>query len=127
MNDDFLFRSVNARLGIIDATQQRLAADIAEARQYGNEVEAGECIQRLANLDAEKRNLQQTRNDYIKANQPAPFNPDAWRSKRVEEMTPNDAFAMINATSKYAKMTPEEYRAGYAETQRRKANGEIQS
>lgn len=119
--NDFLYQSANARRTIINTAQQRLMSDVAEAQAYGNTTEAGEILQQIANLEAEKKNLDQLQADYNKTLPKQP-RPDAWREKRTDEMTHLDMFNMINATSEH-KLTPEDYNAGLRKLQEEKANG----
>ena len=132
--NDFLFKSANSRLGIIDAAQRRLGADLAEAQQYGNTTEAGEIIQQMANLEAEKRNMQQLKDDYMRGQQP---NDEEVSEAEFMAMTPKQmkrhpqAGALVDRIfSKSKYYTPDQWsdpkvqkgvRDGLAEVDRRNA------
>lgn len=125
--DNYILQQISERVGELDADLAEINAGLARARSNGDDYKVKELIQGYANAKAERRNLEVESEAYIRDNTPQPVNRDAWRSKQLDQMTPNDAFEMINATSKYGKVTPEEYRQGYAEVQRRKAAGDLQN
>ena len=123
---DFLEDVANARLEVIAAQTQRALADISEAKASADYSGGMEAVQRIADLEAEKANLMRLHGQYRQSQAPPPQpRHDAWQEKRVEEMTPLDAFNMINATSRYGKQTAAEYNAGMADLQRRKDLGDL--
>lgn len=127
----------------ITAAQQRaqeLAADLAEmeagllrARAEGDEHNARQLIQSVANAKAERRNLEVTYNEYIASQQPAhqaPSSEGEWLMKPAEKMTGEDVSKIFEKSKYVTRQTWNEpevasrVNAGWAEVQRRRKAGQ---
>ncbi|SDK14525.1 MULTISPECIES: hypothetical protein [Bradyrhizobium] len=86
-------------------TRKQAEAHLAYAEANGDLEYAAEKIQEIANIDREGENLNRLFQQYTEARQ-APTAPssDAWRTKKSEEMTPEDVRLMLNDTSATAKI-----------------------
>ena len=127
-HDDDLVEGAKQQFRTIAAARRRAEADLADYQSENNTAGIAEELQTIANLDQATQNLTSLARRYAAANQPPPApHPDAWKEKRVEEMTPADAMRMINETSRYGKdldFTDPYVRRGFVELQNRKARGE---
>jgi hypothetical protein len=126
MSDDDLVEGAQQQFKTLAAARRRAEADLAEAQVQGDTASIAEELQTIANLDMAAQNLTSLARRYAQANQPpAAPPPDAWKTKRVEEMTSQDAFNMIRETSRYGKnMTVDEFNQGHAKLQQAKARGD---
>jgi hypothetical protein len=128
MADDFRLTAAEARLKVLNAARQRAVADLAEYEAIGDEAGAGVEIGAIANLDAEAANIANLAQRHVAHNQPPPpSDPDAWKSKKQEEMTHEDVWRMLNETSETAKLgggiSAETYQQQINRLQREKSRG----
>ena len=127
----------------ITAAQQRaqeLAADLAEmeagllrARAEGDEHNARQLIQGVANAKAERRNLQATYDEYVASQHPehkAPSTEGEWMMKPPEKMTGEDVSKIFERSKYITRQTWNDpdvaarVNAGWAEVQRRRNAGQ---
>jgi hypothetical protein len=128
-NRDFYVDAAQQRAAQIDAERSAAIADLQAFKAGGDRDSASECVQRIANLDAERSNLEGLYQRYVASQQPytpPPSNEAERMAKSWEKMDGNDVLELTR-TSKYAKnidWNDPYMRAGYAEAMRRKARGE---
>jgi hypothetical protein len=126
---DFYSDSAQKRLAMIEAERAAALADLAAFRSQSDYESAGNAIQQVANLDAERANLAQLYNNYVASQTPpAPeqLTQEERNARPWHKMTPDDALQLAR-TSKYGRdldWNNPHVRAGWAESQRRKSRGE---
>ncbi len=126
---DFYQDSAQRRLQQLNANRAASLADLEVHKLNGDHDAAGEVIQNLANIDAERANLTQLYQNYVQSQQPPQQpeqTPEEINAKPWHRMTPDDALSLAR-TSKYGRdldWNNPHVRAGWAESQRRKARGE---
>jgi hypothetical protein len=129
MSNDFYSDAAAQRLRMLDAERAAHLADLAAHRANGDTESAATVVQALANAEAERGNLLNLYNAYVQSQQPPQPEQltDAERFSRPwDKMTPDDGLALAK-TSKYGRdlnWNDPNVRAGYAETQKRRARGE---
>jgi hypothetical protein len=100
---DFYRDSAERRLQQLSANRAANLADLEAHKLNGDHDAAGECIQNLANIDAEKANLTQLYQSYVQSQQ-GPHRPwvseEARAGRRPEEMDQQDLADIMNQ-SKY--------------------------
>lgn len=126
MTDDFYSGSARRRLEMIEAERAAATADLAAFKANADYDSAGQAIQQLANLDAERANLTNLYQRYV-ASQTPPAQPELSPEEKAarpwHHMTPQDALDLAK-TSKYGKdldFNNPDVRAGWNEVQRRRA------
>jgi hypothetical protein len=111
--DDFYVRSAHRRLNSINSERLRLQQNLAVSLEHDDQDAAASEIQQIADLNAQQQNLMTLAHQENAKAQPAPApRTDAWREKRLEEMTYEDCRRMINETSQY-KLSVDEFNEGY--------------
>jgi len=129
MADDFLLSNAEKRLQGIRAAKQRCMANLAEYQASECDDAAQEELGALAHLEVEERGIHQMRQDYLRAQNPAPQpqTPEELRVKPAEKMTWSDGLEVAVGNSKYGKgvdFNDPNVQRGYAEVQRRRGRGE---
>jgi hypothetical protein len=132
MADDSLMSGAKKQYKVLQAAEARLQANLAEYVADGNEDGIAEELGNMTILELQKDKLNQMYNRHVQSQQPAPpARADAWMSKRSDEMTPEDAYQMVNQTSETAKLgggiSREEYINNMRRLQQEKAAGHRQS
>jgi hypothetical protein len=128
MSEDFKTESTRRRLRELDALRQQQVANLAISEADGDYEDAKHEITKIAVIDAEKAAIEALYNSHMAANQPPPRrSPDAWKTKRSDELDYEDGWHMINQTSENAKLgggiSKEEYIENIRRLQREKAAG----
>jgi hypothetical protein len=128
MADDFKTESTRRRLQQLDLLRQQQIANLAISEAEGDYDDAQSEITKIAVIDAEKAAIEALYARHAAANQPPPpQRPDAWLSKRTDEMGHEDVYQMLHQTSENAKLgggiSREEYLANIHRLQREKAAG----
>ena len=133
MARDFFVDAAQQRAAEIDADIAEINAGLARARANGDDYQARQLIQGLANSRAERRNLEVEYNSYVASHQPrqaAPSTEGEWLAKAPDKMDVDD-IVKIFEKSKYVDRStwsdPEviaRVHAGAQEVQRRKRNGQ---
>jgi hypothetical protein len=127
--DDFYTASAAQRINHLEAERARQLAQLAEAKANSDYESAGQAVQEIANIEAQKTNLISLHEQYV-ASQTPQRPPELTREERDAKpwnrMTPDDALELARK-SKYGKdldWNNADVRAGWAEAQRRRARGE---
>jgi hypothetical protein len=126
---DFYRDSAERRLAQLSANRAASIADLEAHKLNGDHDAAGEVIQNLANIDAERANLTQLYQSYVQSQQPRQPDvlTDEERNARPwHKMTADDGLQLAK-TSKYGKSldwNDPHVRAGYVEAQNRRHRGE---
>jgi hypothetical protein len=133
MTDDFFISAAQRRANELAADLAEIDASLARARADGNSYAASEMIQNRANILAERRNLEASYNEYVRAQQPqqqVPTTEGEFMARAPERMTGEDVDRIFRK-SKYARdinwsdpSVASRVQQGLAEVQRRKARGE---
>jgi hypothetical protein len=128
MANDFYLEAARERQNAIELELASCKADLLAHRQNGSLSEAGEAIQRIANLTAEQSNLQSLAQGYIQSQQPRQperLSDEEKAAKPIHRMNYNDVLEMAR-TSKYAKDLTwnADMQAGYDEVRARRSRGE---
>lgn len=127
--DDFYTHSAAQRMQTLEAGRAQALANLEQAKASADYDSAGEAIQNIADIEAEKANLVRLHQQYVQSQQPAAppeLSSEERAAKPLERMSWNDALDLAK-TSKYAKdlsWDDPNVRAGYFEAQRRRARGE---
>ena len=125
MSDDFYLESGKARLQEIAVERADALASLERAKLQSDYDTAGQCVQQLANLDAESANMMNLYQRYQYSQnppQPAPPTLEERRAKPWEKMDYSDVWEI--SRSKYGPPDEAMFRAGMAEAARRRARGE---
>jgi hypothetical protein len=128
-NRDFFVDAGTKRAAQLEAERAACQADLQAFRAQGDYEGASEAVQRLANIDAESRNLHNLYERYVASQtprQPLPENDAEKRAKSWDRMTWADVVDMTR-TSKYASQidgNDPNMIAGYQEAMRRRQRGE---
>jgi hypothetical protein len=126
---DFYIDAAAKRVQQLDAERAAAQADLVAHKANGDYDSASEAVQRIANIDAEARNVEDLYRRYVTSQQPytpAPSNEAERMAKSWDKMDGNDVLELTR-TSKYAKnidWNDPYMRAGYSEAMRRRARGE---
>jgi hypothetical protein len=129
MADDFYTQAARARAETIEMQIAASRADLLVHRNQGDLQAAGDAVQQIANLEAERANLTTLYNNYVASQQPAQpevLTDEERNARPWHKMTPDDGLALAR-TSKYGKnldWSDPNVRSGYAEAQRRRHRGE---
>jgi hypothetical protein len=129
MASDFYLEAVRERANAIEMELASCKADLLVHRQNGSLSEAGEAVQRIADLTSQQSNLQAMTQGYIQSQQPAQpeqLTDEERNARPWHKMTPDDGLALARQ-SKYGRTldwNDGHVRAGYAEAQRRRHRGE---
>jgi multidrug efflux pump subunit AcrA (membrane-fusion protein) len=123
MSDDFYLEMGKKRWADLDAQRAQELANLQAAKASYDEESAAAAIQNIANLDAERANLTNLYDNYIRSNQPPPQPTKEERAaKPWERMNYSDVWEM--SKSKYGPPDEAKFREGIAEANRRRARGE---
>jgi hypothetical protein len=126
---DFYLEALQRRLALIETERAAALADLQSHRFNNDHDGAGEAEQRVADLRASQRNLQDLANEYVASQQPPEPVPQTKEELMVKDwsrMTPDDGLALARE-SKYGRSLDwnDPYvRKGYQEAQRRRNRGE---
>jgi hypothetical protein len=123
--DDFYISAAQQRAAQIDAERAAALADLQAHRASGDRDSASEAVQRIANLDAERSNLEGLYQRYVASQQP--YTPPPMTDAESWNHMNWDDVVELTRTSKYAKHIDSRdpmMVAGWHEVQRRKARGE---
>jgi hypothetical protein len=126
---DFYSDSAKRRLEMIEAERSAATADLSAAKANGDYDSAGQAIQQIANLDAERANLANLYNSYVASQQPPRreyLTPEERQARPIEKMDWSDTVDLTRQ-SKYAKNIRADdpnMVAGWYEARRRSARGE---
>ena len=129
MADDWYVEMGRQRLLEINAARSQALADLEQAKANYDSDSASDAIQRVANADAERANLSNLYDQYVRSiTPPAPLEVslEERRARPFSAMDWNDVVEMTRQ-SKYARnIRPDDPNmiAGYQEAMRRKARGE---
>jgi hypothetical protein len=128
-NRDFYIDAAAKRVQQLDAERAAAQADLVAHKANGDYDSASEAVQRIANIDAEARNVENLYQRYVASQQPytpPPLTDAERQAKSWNKMDWNDVVELTR-TSKYAKHIDGQdpwMVAGWHEVQRRKARGE---
>ena len=134
--DQMYIDAAVSRYRKIEAEEQQSRATAASARADENPYTLEAEMENLASIQHRKASLERAYNKYVTENTPpqvAPEREDSYLSKRIEEMTPQDALNMLNETSDMAKLggkldfNDPNVQRGWVEMQNRRARGENRS
>jgi hypothetical protein len=125
MADDFYLESGKARLQEIAVERADALASLERAKLQSDYDTAGQCVQQLANLDAESANMMNLYNRYWHSQNP-PQPPEPTKEERMAKPWDRMNYADVWEMSKSKYGPPDEamFRAGMAEAARRRARGE---
>jgi hypothetical protein len=126
---DFYRDSAERRLQQLSANRAANLADLEAHKLNGDHDAAGECIQNLANIDAERANLVQLYQNYTASQQPPqkPYETQEQKQAKPWSQMGWDDVVEMTRTSKYAKdIRPDDPNmiAGWHETRARRSRGE---
>jgi hypothetical protein len=103
---DFYIDAAAKRVQQLDAERAAAQADLVAHKANGDYDSASEAVQRIANIDAEARNVEDLYRRYVTSQQPQyppQLTPEEIDALPAHKMTVNHALNSINRTSKYAK------------------------
>jgi hypothetical protein len=126
---DFYSDSARRRLEQIEAERAAALADLAAHRANSDYESAGNAIQQVANLDAERANLGTLYQQYV-ASQTPPSPPELTAEERAakpwSKMDWSDVVELTRGSRHAKNIKPDDPNmvAGWRETQRRRARGE---
>jgi hypothetical protein len=126
---DFKTEAAVARGKALYADRKRVEAHLAAAENDGNLEFAAECIQEIADIDAQGERLNRLHQQHVQSQQPryrAPESGMEFIGKPVEKMGGDDALAIVNygkTANDPTRLTADEYNKQYYELQRLKARG----
>jgi hypothetical protein len=128
-NRDFYIDAAAKRVQQLDAERAAAQADLVAHKASGDYDSASEAVQRIANIDAEARNVEDLYHRYVASQTPPQAPPSTDQERLAKPWNRMDASDVLELTrtSKYAKgITWEDpyMRAGYSEAMRRRARGE---
>jgi multidrug resistance efflux pump len=129
MADDFKVEAAVLRAKQLYADRKRLEAHLAAAENDGSLEYAAECIQEIADLDAQGERVNRLYQQHVQSQQPRYRAPDTgmeFMGKPVEKMGGDDALRIINAgkmPGDPTALSAEDYNRQYHELQRLKAQG----
>jgi aminopeptidase N len=128
-NEDFYVSASQARAAQLEAEKAAALADLSAHKANGDVESAAEAVQRIADIDAARQNLETLYRNYARSQQ-APQQAEVSDEERAarpwERMTPDDGLALAR-TSKYGRdlnWSDPHVAAAWREVQRRKARGE---
>jgi hypothetical protein len=129
MSNDFYAQAAISRANMIEAEMAAAKADLM-AHRANNDVEsASASVQQIANLEAERANLNTLYQQYVQSQQPPQpeqLTDEERNARPWHKMTPDDGLALARQ-SKYGRSldwNDPNVRSGYAEAQRRRHRGE---
>jgi hypothetical protein len=129
MANDFYAQAAISRANMIEAEMAAAKADLM-AHRANNDVEsASASVQQIANLEAERANLNTLYQQYVQSQQPPQpeqLTDEERNARPWHKMTPDDGLALARQ-SKYGRSldwNDPNVRSGYAEAQRRRHRGE---
>src|SRR6476660_8986222 len=124
---DFYRDSAERRLQQLNATRAASLADLEAHKLNGDHDAAGEVIQNLANIDAERANLTQLYQNYVQSQQPPQpehLTPEELQNRPWYKLSAEQALQVATEGSKYGKgldYSDPNVQAGWREAQRRKS------
>jgi hypothetical protein len=126
---DFYIDAAAQRVQQLDAERAAAQADLVAHKANGDYQSASEAVQRIANIDAEARNVQDLYQRYVASQTPPQAPPTSDQERMARPWNRMDASDVLELTrtSKYAKgitWDDAHMRAGYQEAMRRRARGE---
>jgi hypothetical protein len=124
-DNDWYIEQGRARMQQISAARASAVADLEIAKSHYDDDSATIAIQTIADLDAQRANLSNLYDAYVRsAYPPAPPepSPEERAAKPLSRMDYSDVYQMLKG-SKYG-VDDNAFRAGIAEVQRRRARGE---
>jgi hypothetical protein len=128
-NDDFYTNAARGQLAQLEADKAQALADLATLRAAGDTLTAQDVVQKIANINAQERNLHDLHQQYVLSQQP-PSQPqmtqEELEAKPWHKMTVEDALELAK-TSRYGRdlsFNDPNVVAGYNEAARRRARGE---
>ena len=122
---DFYVYAAQQRMAEIEAQRAQSLADLAQYRATNDYQSAGQAVQEIANLDAQRQALVNLHSQYVESQrvpEPPELTPEEKAAKPISAMDYGDVWEM-SATSKYG-VDENLFRAGMAEVARRRAKGE---
>jgi hypothetical protein len=129
MADDFYSFSARQRLQQISASRAQALADLEQAKASADYESAAASVQQIANLEAERQNLVNLHDQYVRSQTPvAPpeVSAEERHARPADKMTWDDALDLAR-TSKYGAdldHNDPNVQAGYREVAARRARGE---
>ena len=124
-SDDFYTFTARQRLQQINANRAQCLADLEQAKASADYDSAASAVQQIANLEAEKQNLVNLHDQYVRSQTPvAPpeLTQEEKHTKPWDRMDYGDVWEMTQ-NSKYG-VDENAFRAGMAEVARRRTRGE---
>jgi hypothetical protein len=103
--EDFYLSAGQQRIAQLDAERSAAVADLQAFRASGDYSAASDAIQRIANLDSERSNLENLYQRYVQSQtpyQPPPMTDSELNALPPEKMNVDHVLHSINRTSKYA-------------------------
>jgi hypothetical protein len=129
MSRDFYFDAAAQRANQIEAELAAAKADLMAHKANSDVDSASQTVQSIANLEAEKANLNHLYQSYVVSQQP-PQQPELTKeelqAKPWDRLSPDEALSFAR-TSKYGhdlNWSDPNVVAGYREAQRRRSRGE---
>lgn len=119
MADDYYTLLARQQLERLEATKAQTLADLAAARANQDYDSAGNAVQDLANIEAQKQNLIGLHDQYVRSQQvpePRELSAEEKAAKPVDRMDYGDVWEMAK-NSKYG-VDEDAFRAGMAEVAR---------
>jgi hypothetical protein len=100
MSDDFYLSAAQKRALQLDAEANQITTGLMQARANDDEYTARDLIQGLANVQAERRNLDMAVREYVQAsNPPSPpqLTAEEVKAKPIERMTHEERMKMFES------------------------------
>lgn len=125
MADD-LTDSAGRLYSALKAERTQAAADLEIARASGDSTAIDSAVMAIVDTDNRIQKLGTLYNQHVQSQQPVLPDPNAWRTKDLNQMTDLDGFHMTNSflrDSGMQELTPDQYAAQIQERERRKSLG----
>ena len=104
--DDFYVHSAQQRMQVLEASRAQALANLEQAKTSADYDSAGDAVQAIADIDAEKANLLRLHQQYIQSQQPArqpELSPEERAARRLARMAWNDASGSPRQANMVAK------------------------